>query len=176
MGLSTVGGGLTNGKLSLANAATSDVLQGKTFYSGDKTLKTGSMPNRGSWGTTLEPGNSVKVPQGYHNGNGTVAATGIRHATFYVGGPVDATAVSTVYLSSQLPYSVYSKLTLNNIIVEPNNWLVRWGEDGDHGSHATALNKQYNPSTGILTFHMQGNAGIYDLGYGADSCTVHVFY
>lgn len=170
------GGGLTNSKLRLATATTTDVLSGKKFYSGDKELKTGTMANRGAWSSSVAPGNSVRVPQGYHNGNGTVAATGIRHATFHVGGPGNPDTVSTVYLSSKLPYSVYSKLTLNNIVVEPINWLVDWGEDGDHGGHATALNKKYNPATGILTFHMKGNAGVYDLQYGADACTVHVFY
>lgn len=36
------GGGLSNAKLQLANAAASDVLSGKKFYSKDKTLKTGT--------------------------------------------------------------------------------------------------------------------------------------
>ena len=36
-------GGLSNSKLKLATATASDVLNGKTFYSGDKTLKTGKM-------------------------------------------------------------------------------------------------------------------------------------
>lgn len=34
--------GLTNSKLSIATATPSDVLEGKTFYSGDDTLKSGS--------------------------------------------------------------------------------------------------------------------------------------
>lgn len=38
------GGGLTNAKLALATALVSDVAQGKTFYAGDKTLKTGTAP------------------------------------------------------------------------------------------------------------------------------------
>lgn len=44
MGLmSAGGGGLTNSKLALATAEPSDVISGKTFYSGDKTLKTGQV-------------------------------------------------------------------------------------------------------------------------------------
>lgn len=35
-------GGLTEEKLGLATATEADVLSGKTFYSGDKTLKTGT--------------------------------------------------------------------------------------------------------------------------------------
>lgn len=36
------GGGLTNGKLALADADASDVMSGKTFYAGDKEIKTGT--------------------------------------------------------------------------------------------------------------------------------------
>lgn len=35
-------GGLGNSKLKLADAATGNVLKGKKFYAGDKTLKTGT--------------------------------------------------------------------------------------------------------------------------------------
>lgn len=66
------GGGLTNSKLALADATVSDVLSGKKFYSGDKELKTGTMTNRGAWMATVGSGNSVTIPQGYHNGNGKV--------------------------------------------------------------------------------------------------------
>ena len=96
------GGGLTSGKLAQATAETGDVLNGVSFYAGNKTLKrgtlalsgsmtaadllagktgysnnakskiTGAMVNRGNWGTTINPGESVTVPRGYHNGNGKV--------------------------------------------------------------------------------------------------------
>lgn len=39
----TAGGALSNGKLKLADATTADVLAGKKFYSGDKSLKIGSL-------------------------------------------------------------------------------------------------------------------------------------
>ena len=35
-------GGLSNSKLKLATAAENDVVSGKTFYAGDKTIKTGT--------------------------------------------------------------------------------------------------------------------------------------
>ena len=47
MGLMTAGGGLSGGKLALASATPEDVLTGKTFYSGDKGLKTGAIPDYG---------------------------------------------------------------------------------------------------------------------------------
>lgn len=66
------GGGLSNGKLELATAGTGDVLAGKTYYAGDKEIKTGTMTNRGAWSSSVNPGASVTIPQGYHNGNGKV--------------------------------------------------------------------------------------------------------
>ena len=42
------GGGLNNTKLRLADAAVDDVLKGRKFYSGDKTLKTGTLELTGT--------------------------------------------------------------------------------------------------------------------------------
>lgn len=39
----TAGGALSNGKLKLATATANDVVSGKTFYAGDKTIKTGAL-------------------------------------------------------------------------------------------------------------------------------------
>ena len=49
------GGGLSNSKLALATATAADVLSGKTFYAGNKTLKTGAMatPYKMKTGTVL---------------------------------------------------------------------------------------------------------------------------
>lgn len=76
MGLQGAGGGLTAGKLALANAAATDVVAGITFYAGGKGLQTGTMPDRGAWGTVISPGGAVTVPQGRHNGSGVVRANG----------------------------------------------------------------------------------------------------
>lgn len=50
------GGGLSNSKLALANATAADVAEGKTFYAGDKTLKTGTLvPYKYATGTVRMP-------------------------------------------------------------------------------------------------------------------------
>lgn len=104
MGLMSAAGGLLASKLAKATAAVGDVVQGKTFYAGDKTLKTGTLAlsgsagtgdvrkgktfystnpksrqtgtleDRGAWGTTIDPGGSVTVPAGIHSGGGKVTA------------------------------------------------------------------------------------------------------
>ena len=73
MGLMEPSGGLTNSKLVLANAGTGDVLAGKTYYAGNKEIKTGDMPNNGAWSVILNSGNSITVPLGYHNGEGKIS-------------------------------------------------------------------------------------------------------
>lgn len=47
MALMSSGGGLSNRKLELATAVPEDVIAGKTFYSGDKEIKSGVIPDYG---------------------------------------------------------------------------------------------------------------------------------
>ena len=75
------GGGLTKSKLALADATAGDVLSGKKFYARDKVIKVGSMANNGAWSSSLAPGGSVVVPQGYHNGGGRVSAKALKTVT-----------------------------------------------------------------------------------------------
>ena len=57
------GGGLSNTKLALADAAASDVVEGKTFYAGnDKSLKTGTQKNRSVVGKNGAVGISQYYP------------------------------------------------------------------------------------------------------------------
>lgn len=105
------GGGLSASKLALATATEGNVLAGNKFYAGSKTIKEGTltltgnvsadkmlegssgyandahsivkgnMPNKGSWGTTINPGGEATIPAGYHNGNGKVTAVSLKTMT-----------------------------------------------------------------------------------------------
>lgn len=105
------GGGLSTSKLALATATEDNVLAGNKFYAGGKTIKEGTltltgnvtadkmlegssgyandahsivkgnMPNKGSWGTTINPGGEATIPAGYHNGNGKVTAVSLKTMT-----------------------------------------------------------------------------------------------
>lgn len=57
------GGGLSNTKLALATADTGDVIAGKKFYSGDKSLKTGSILPRNTVGQNGTVGISQYFPE-----------------------------------------------------------------------------------------------------------------
>lgn len=67
--------GLSMFKLNQATATEDDVSNGVTFFSKNKTIKTGRMPVRGNWGTTIPWGGSVTIPAGRHGGGGVVRAT-----------------------------------------------------------------------------------------------------
>lgn len=72
--------------LSKANANSSQVLSGQTFYSGDTALKYGTMANNGAWSTSIAPGGSVTIPAGYHNGGGHVSASASSISTSHIAG------------------------------------------------------------------------------------------
>lgn len=116
------GGGLSTSKLALATATEGNVLAGNKFYAGGKTIKEGTltltgnvsadkmlegssgyaddahsivvgrMPNKGSWGTTINPGGEATIPAGYHNGDGKVTAVSLKTMTITM-------APSSVYWS-----------------------------------------------------------------------------
>ena len=98
--------GLSKTKLENTTAAVSDVLSGKTFYSGDDTLKSGTMTNRGTWNSTINPGGSVTIPAGYHNGSGRVTANSAPSGVIDVLGVVNDAYVTNNYFSKTI-YSGY---------------------------------------------------------------------
>ena len=72
------------------DAATSDVLTGKTFYSGG-SKKTGTMTNQGAWSTTKTSNGSVTIPAGFHNGSGKVT---VNVSTSTATGALDTPSIS----------------------------------------------------------------------------------
>lgn len=85
------GGGLTKSKLELATAVESEVSQGKTFYARDKTLKTGTLVERGTAQNAggIGSGGSGssayiafnRIPEGIYRANGTDWGPEIRAIT-----------------------------------------------------------------------------------------------
>ena len=74
------GGGTDSSDLT---ATLSQVLSGYTAMTSDSDDDpgTGTMPNRGAVNQTLNAGGSYTIPQGYHNGNGKVAANSLASQT-----------------------------------------------------------------------------------------------
>ena len=63
-----------------ATATSSVVLSGFTCYVNDE-LVTGSMTNQGSVSQSLAPGGSYTIPEGYHDGTGSVGVTALASNT-----------------------------------------------------------------------------------------------
>lgn len=144
--------GLSNAKLQLANAGTGDVLSGKTFYSGDKSLKTGTMTNRGAWGTTIAAGSSVTIPAGYHSGSGIVTANreNKKEWIYYCGIDTNSTYVVVGNSSWLSAYSRSSVIFSKSGTVRINMYILTSGE-----YYSVYIN--YNGSTLLKTEGHEGN-------------------
>lgn len=80
-----ISSGLSMFKLRKATADASQVLEGSTFYSGNKELKKGTMPNQKSYSKVLKPGEIIQLPEGYYNGNRIMAnSLNIGTVTFHL--------------------------------------------------------------------------------------------
>lgn len=57
------------------NMTAGDLREGKTGYSADPEIKiVGTLADKGAWSSSVEPGGSVTIPAGIHNGSGKVTA------------------------------------------------------------------------------------------------------
>lgn len=68
-------GGLGIDASNLGNASPGHVLSGVSASSSNGLKFGGTMTNRGAWNSSVNPGGSVTIPAGYHNGSGKVSAT-----------------------------------------------------------------------------------------------------
>lgn len=59
----------------IANAIRSATGATGKIKASDFAAKINAINYRGAWGTTINPGGSVTIPAGYHNGSGKVSAT-----------------------------------------------------------------------------------------------------
>lgn len=155
------GGGLSNAKLAQATAADTDVLTGKKYYAGGKTIREGKMPNRGAVSEAIYPGDSYAIPIGYHNGNGSVTAKR-SYKTVYLGQQTAAYTNFTYDVKAHYG-SIYDKLSRSNFYTVPYAWSGNCTDVATSGSGACADYVTYNADTGMLTVGTQsyGKAGAF---------------
>lgn len=155
------GGGLSNAKLAQATAADTDVLTGKKYYAGGKTIREGKMPNRGAVSEAIYPGDSYAIPIGYHNGNGSVTAKR-SYKTVYLGQQTAAYTNFTYDVKAHYG-SIYDKLSRSNFYTVPYAWSGNCTDVATSGSGARADYVTYNADTGMLTVDAQsyGKAGAF---------------
>lgn len=162
------GGGLSNTKLALATADTGDVISGKKFYSGDKSLKNGAILPRNTVGENGTVGISQYFPEvavSKANSNNTQTNNnrdGISRlclqppAGFYNGesyvGETYAKVASAIGLTA-------GKLCVGNTVLDVRGTGVTkavWNGSipNDTSSHMLAT----TPAAGTLLFFFAGNA------------------
>lgn len=127
------GGGLSASKLAQATAADTDVLTGKKYYAGGKTIRKGKMPNRGSWGATLSPGGVATIPSGFHDGSGQVTAVALKTVTITMatsyGDWVYTLPSGTLVGVSNIAASGNSS-EIASLTISGNTVRVTWSENG----------------------------------------------
>lgn len=155
------GGGLSASKLAQATAADTDVLAGKKYYAGDKTIKEGKMPNRGAVSKAIYPGDTYEIPAGYHNGNGMVTAKR-SYTTAYLGAQTAYFTSFTYNVKANYP-AIYDKLSRSNFYTVPYAWSGNCTDTAASGSGSCSDYVHYNANTGILTVDPQfyGKAGSF---------------
>ncbi len=57
----------------ITTAEVGEVLEGETYITGEGKLETGEMTNNAALNIEVEPGETKTIPQGYHDGKGTVS-------------------------------------------------------------------------------------------------------
>ena len=130
--------------------------------------------DNGAWSTTISAGSSVTIPEGYHNGKGTVTAgKGTFHRVDC--GTLNTQTSNTMNLKSKLP-GVYNKITVENIFCEAGYVYLATNDPDDRVDYKVTFSKSYNPSTGILSVPQSYWYVNNRLNGGMTYCHVYVCY
>ena len=139
------GGGYINRPSSdFGTTSVDNVLSGATFTSTAGIKKSGTMPNRGAWGSSVGVNGSVTIPAGYHNGSGKVTNS---VSTMGGGTYTPSGSAQTIYCSGKY---MTENITFNAI---PSNYVVpsvgaAFFSGGSYGVLAGGLGAYYVRSSG----------------------------
>ena len=132
-------GGLSNSKLKMANATPEDVLSGKKFYSGDKTLKTGNLALTGNAGA-----GQVKSGYTFYNNNAKNRITGTWVPSLRLINQASVTVISgprlSVTVSGYSEYYCYH--SDNNTVPAALSWSTTEGRFEGYTSTANGVYKK----------------------------------
>lgn len=118
--------GMTGTYKGLGNATAAQVLSGYSFSTAALSNASGSMPDRGAWGSTLAINGSVTIPAGYHNGSGRITQSiATKGATTITPMSAQQTAVSAgTYCSGNIIVAGNGNFVAGNIKKGVNIWGV----------------------------------------------------
>lgn len=102
----------------VGTATPAEVLAGKTFSNADGNDKVGTMPNRGA--VVITPSAAAQtITEGYHNGNGTVAAVTVPAANVLAGTTIAGTAGTMVNQSGSNKSAANTAVSGTSIVLRP---------------------------------------------------------
>lgn len=118
--------GMTGTYKGLGNATAAQVLSGYSFSTAALSNASGSMPDRGAWGSTLAINGSVTIPAGYHNGSGRITQSiATKGATTITPRAGQQTAVDAgTYCSGNIIVAGNGNFVAGNIKKGVNIWGV----------------------------------------------------
>ena len=134
-----------------ATVGVSEILKGKTAYAAGKKL-TGTMPNNGAVTLTIDTvAGVVKVPQGYHDGSGTVSILPAEQAKLIAENIKQG--ISILGVTGTLEPSSAIKVTTKTVTPKPTKQTITAGEGFDYMSEVTVEAIPYaetdNPQGGV---------------------------
>ena len=134
-----------------ATVGVSEILKGKTAYAAGKKL-TGTMPNNGAVTLTIDTVDGVvKVPQGYHDGSGTVSILPAEQAKLIAENIKQG--ISILGVTGTLEPSSAIKVTTKTVTPAASKQTITAGEGFDYMSEVTVEAIPYaetdNPQGGI---------------------------
>ena len=140
--------GMTGTYKGLGNATAAQVLSGYSFSTAALSNASGSMPDRGAWGSTLAINGSVTIPAGYHNGSGRITQSiATKGATTITPRSAQQTAVSAgTYCSGNIIVAGNGNFVAGNIKKGVNIWGVVGTFEGYVPTATDLYNRGANPA------------------------------
>lgn len=134
-----------------ATVGVAEILKGKTAYAAGKKL-TGTMPNNGAVTLTIDTVDGVvKVPQGYHDGSGTVSILPAEQAKLIAENIKQG--ISILGVTGTLEPSSAIKVTTKTVTPAATKQTITAGEGFDYMSEVTVEAIPYaetdNPQGGV---------------------------
>lgn len=134
-----------------ATVGVAEILKGKTAYAAGKKL-TGTMPNNGAVTLTIDTvAGVVKIPQGYHDGSGTVSILNTEQAKLIAENIKQG--ITILGVTGTLEPSSAIKVTTRTVVPKANKQTITAGEGFDYMSEVTVEAIPYaetdNPQGGV---------------------------
>lgn len=134
-----------------ATVGVAEILKGKTAYAAGRKL-TGTMPNNGAVSLTIDTvAGVVKIPQGYHDGSGTVKILTTEQAKLIAENIKQG--ITILGITGTLEPSSAIKVTTKTVTPSANRQTITAGDGYDYMSEVTVEAIPYaetdNPQGGI---------------------------